>query len=259
MPKILHPKIYDPDRYLISTVIHQPDGKGPYPAVIILPGFGDGKDESHYVAVAESLCNDGYLVARFDPTGIGESEGTVQDDYRISTYLNCVDTVITYLKHQGNIDEKRIGIWGSSLGGMLVVVFAAEYTYIKTLVAVSPPATVGSSGYFKQQIPGWEQSGFLEIENSKSEVLKVPDSFLRESRKYSALTSAKSLKQPILTVVGTADDVVSPEDSKSIVDAIPGTKKLVEIEGMTHEYADEPENLEKVNEETRTFFNEYLK
>lgn len=259
MSEILQPKIYDPDRYLISTIIHKPAGKGPYPAVIILPGFGDGKDEEHYSSLAELLCNGGYLVVRFDPTGIGSSEGTVEEDYRISTYLNDVDTIITFLKHQGNIDEKRIGIWGSSLGGMLAVVFAAEYTFIKAVVTVSPPAFVGSSGYFKEEIPNWEKTGKLEIENSKGEVLKVPDSFLRESRKYSALTSAKLLKQPILTVVGAADTIVSPEDSKSIFDAVSGEKKLLEIPAMTHEYADEPENLKKVNEETKKFFDEYLK
>jgi dipeptidyl aminopeptidase/acylaminoacyl peptidase len=60
-------------------------------------------------------------------------------------------------------------------------------------------------------------------------------------------------------MVGTADDVVSPEDSKQILDAISGEKKFLEIPGMTHEYADEPENLKKVNEETKKFFDEYLK
>jgi dipeptidyl aminopeptidase/acylaminoacyl peptidase len=145
------------------------------------------------------------------------------------------------------------------MGAMLAVIFAAEYSYIKAVVAVSPPAFIGSSGYFKTEIPNWEKAGKLEIENSKGELLKVPDSFLRESRKYSALTSAKSIKQPILTMVGTADTIVSPEDSKQISDAISGEKKFLEIPEMTHEYADEPENLKKVNEETKKFFDEYLK
>ena len=89
--------------------------------------------------------------------------------------------------------------------------------------------------------------------------IEVPDSFLRESRKYSALTSAKSLKQPILTVVGAADTVVLPQDSKDIYDAVSGEKKLLEIPNMTHEYAEVPEILKQINEETKNFFKEYLK
>lgn len=258
MAEILHPKIYDPDRYQIATVIHQPMGKAPYPAVIILPGFTDGKDEPHYISLAETLCDAGYLVARFDPTGIGESEGTVAEDYRISSYLNCLDTVLFHLKHAEHIDEKRIGLWGSSLGGMLAVVFAAEYSYIKAVAAVSPPAFVGSSGFFKEAIPNWEKTGKLVMENGTKGTIEVPDSFLRESRKYSALTSAKSLKQPFLTVVGAADTVVSPEDSKQIFDAVSGEKKYLEIPEMTHEYADQPEMVTQVIEASKTFFDAHL-
>lgn len=259
MGDILHPKIYNIDRYVLACDVHKPTGKGPFPAVVLLPGFMGYKDEHHLVALAEHLAKNGYLAIRFDPTGSGKSEGTIEYDYRLSTYLNDIDTIVTYLKHQDLVKPNAIGLWGHSMGGMLAIIYAAEYDVVKAIGAVSPPMFIGSSTWMKELIPEWEKKGKVVIETASRGKISVPDAFLRDARKYNALTSVKELKQPILVVVGKADDVVLPKDTMTIFEAAHEPKQFLEIMDMKHDYAEVPEQVTKINEETTAFFDTYLK
>lgn len=260
MSDILKPKIYNVDRYVLSTVLYKPTGKGPFPAVIVLPGFTGYKEEGQIEGVARQLAENGIVALTFDPTGFGASEGTITEDYRISIYMNDIDTMYNYLKHQEFVKDSAIGLWGHSMGGMLAICYGADYpSAIHAVIAVSCPQFIGSSMWLKEEMAKWEKDKKLEIVTAKFGNITVPYAFVKDGHSYSALESAKSLKQPILVAVGHTDDTVAESDTKAVYNAIPENKELLEVPDLKHNFEESSEAFQKIFDASVTFFQTQLK
>ena len=101
-----------------------PSGPGPHPAVVLVHGLGATHDmmlaqyEQHFAAA-------GIATLAFDYRNTGVSDG--QPRQHISTREQCHDVAaaLDHLKSTPAIDQGRIGLWGTSLGGMNVVRVAA--------------------------------------------------------------------------------------------------------------------------------------
>ena len=114
-----------------------PEGGGPHPAVILVHGLGATHDmmlaqyEQHFAAA-------GIAVFAFDYRNTGASDG--QPRQHISTRSQCRDVVaaIEHLGGRADIDAARIGLWGTSLGGMNVVRVAGTRDDIAVAVVQCP-------------------------------------------------------------------------------------------------------------------------
>jgi uncharacterized protein len=96
-------------------------------AVIVLPASGRSGPQAH----ARMLARHGYGVLIFDPRGTGESEG---DPYRWGGERD-VKAALTYLRRRPDVDSKRIGGLGLSLGGELMLQTAGETDALKAVVS----------------------------------------------------------------------------------------------------------------------------
>lgn len=255
MSEIIKPKIYNVDRYVLASVLHKPDGKGPFPAVILLPGFLSGKDNEQIKTLAYSLAGNGIVALRFDPTGFGDSEGTIAEDYRLSIYMNDIDTMWNYLKHQPFVKSDVIGLWGKSVGGILALSYAADYpSTIKAVAIGSSSKTFDSGKFINMKLSSWEKDGKAEIETAQYGTFSVPYAFIKDGHPYNALDAVKLVKQPILVVAGTMDDRVEERETREIFTAANDPKEFVEILGMGHDYSEKKEIEEKVNNAVTDFF-----
>jgi pimeloyl-ACP methyl ester carboxylesterase len=114
-----------------------PAGPGPHPAVVLVHGLGATHDmmltqyEQHFAAA-------GIATLAFDYRNTGDSEGLPRQ--HISTHEQQRDVVaaVDHLKSMPHIDGQRVGLWGTSLGGMNVVRVAAERDDIATAVVQCP-------------------------------------------------------------------------------------------------------------------------
>lgn len=197
------PKIYNVDRYILATELLLPDaashGAGPYPAMILLQGYQQTTDQPYLRRLAEALVTAGIAVATFDPSGIGASEGTLEDDYRISYWLNDVDTIWQYLFHHEQIDATRIGVWGYELGGMIAVIAAAENSRITPVSIVMAPTR------------------FAVLEDAAKQASEV---FVRDAKKHTGLTMVAALKQPLQVIIGGKGTIVPPDDTRRYTEAV---------------------------------------
>ncbi|MFH1392761.1 MAG: hypothetical protein ABIG90_03810, partial [bacterium] len=78
----------------ITAVINYPEiqtGK----LAILCPGYLDSKDYDGLLKLAEALAEKGYTVARFDPTGVWESEGDISE-YTMTQYLDDIKYILEY-------------------------------------------------------------------------------------------------------------------------------------------------------------------
>jgi pimeloyl-ACP methyl ester carboxylesterase len=114
-----------------------PVGTGPHPAVVLVHGLGATHDmmlaryEQHFAAA-------GIATLAFDYRNTGESDG--QPRQHISTRDQCQDVAaaMAHLGGRAHIDPSRIGLWGTSLGGMNVIRVAAVRDDVAVAVVQCP-------------------------------------------------------------------------------------------------------------------------
>jgi pimeloyl-ACP methyl ester carboxylesterase len=118
----------------LSGTLMVPASEGPHPAIILLHGSGPLTRYSFgpYPHFFTSL---GFAVLIYDKRGVGASTGTLMDAstglaMSASMYPDeLVDDALAgfrSLQQHNGIDPKRIGVWGSSEGGMLATQVAAR-------------------------------------------------------------------------------------------------------------------------------------
>jgi pimeloyl-ACP methyl ester carboxylesterase len=96
-------------------------------AVIVLPASGRSGPLEH----VRMLARHGYGVLIFDPRGTGQSEG---DPYRWGAD-NDVKAALDYLHRRPDVDARRIGGLGLSLGGELMLQTAGETDALNAVVS----------------------------------------------------------------------------------------------------------------------------
>ncbi len=109
----------------VRAELIMPDGKGPFPAVLILHTSGGVK--KYDIAYAEKLAQEGY--ACLVPYYLGPYSITYETRHWATTVyaqdvLNDFKAEIQYLKNQPFIKKNRIGAVGFSMGGYWALILA---------------------------------------------------------------------------------------------------------------------------------------
>lgn len=243
----------------LASIVNYPDENNRYAAVIILHGFTGYKEEPHLEGLAKALAQNGFVAVRFDCSGSGESDGTFEKDYRMSNYREDIESIYSYISNLEYVDNNKIGILGHSMGGELAVIFAAFHPQIKACITVSATTTMRAANWIKDVIGEWQKTGWFDKEYSRDgSQIKIPYSFMEDADKYNSLDYVKKLTSPILVILGTADDVVSPEDTREIFAAANEPKELAEIEGIGHDYKKHQNYIIMVNNKVLNFLEKYL-
>ncbi len=110
-----------------------PEGNGPFPGVVFYHGRGSSR--KRYLEISERLSEKGIMALAFDFRGCGESDGV----FKNQTQRMGIDDAragLDFLLKQ-NIDEKRIGILGTSFGGFVAAILMNDFD-VKSLVLRAP-------------------------------------------------------------------------------------------------------------------------
>jgi alpha/beta superfamily hydrolase len=132
----------------IKGTLSLPKKNGKFPVVIIISGSGPhdrvGEMYRHkpYLVIADHLTKNGIGVLRYDERGIGESGGDFKTA-TISEFSDDVSSAVTYLKTRKDIDKKKIGLVGHSLGGIIGPKVASERNDVSFLVLMAAPGLNG--------------------------------------------------------------------------------------------------------------------
>ena len=126
----------------IEATLTLPEGKGPFPAVLLITGSGplDRDETVHYhkpfLVLADHLTRQGVAVLRADKRGVGKTTGEFEE----ATIHDMADDVragMEYLKHRREIDPKRIGLIGHSEGGVVGPILALQSPDVAFLVMMA--------------------------------------------------------------------------------------------------------------------------
>lgn len=145
----------------VHGTLRVPRGDGPFPAAVLLHGYGSFRDElTGYVELAALLARNGIASLRFDFRGCGES-GLPGRLHPHDEWVEDAMSAISYLESVRDISSKRIGVVGMSVGGGVSVQTAALDERVCCAVALAP---VADGGWWLKHLwtatrgePGWHQ------------------------------------------------------------------------------------------------------
>ena len=126
---------------LIGRLLHPP-GKGPFPAVVIVPGSVPAHRDT-YDLWAFFFASRGFAVLSYDKRGVGDSTGTyvrAATDENLRNLATDALAGVEWLRKRRDIDPKRIGLSGGSQAGWVIELAASQSPHVRFAALQSGPA-----------------------------------------------------------------------------------------------------------------------
>ena len=217
---------------------------------------------------ARVLNDAGYVVLTFDYKGWGTSEGTRSRLAPLSRVAD-VQAAMTFLGLQANVDEDRLGIYGTSYGGATVVWTAAIDARVKCVVVVrrhrprrgagcaacagptngstcwrAPRRTAkracstGKSEFVERAeilLPDRQSAELAAAarKNNPNAVNTIPLEYIDETLQFHPEWVVDRIApRPLLLITTDDDRLVPPEEFEALYAKAGEPKKLVDAEGL---------------------------
>ncbi|MDR3709050.1 MAG: alpha/beta fold hydrolase [Capsulimonadaceae bacterium] len=167
------------DGVVLAGTITEPEGAGPFPAIILVAGSGpNDRDESilgHklFFVIADNLTRRGFAVLRYDKRGTHLSTG----DYGSATTEDfAVDALaaVKFAKSRKEINPARIGMIGHSEGGAIAPMCAAKSPDIAFIVLLAGLGTRGD------HVILWQTAAMGKADGESPEVIAAGQEMLRK-------------------------------------------------------------------------------
>lgn len=200
-------------------------------AVILCHGMESSKEGTKSVRLAHALAAAGCAALRFDFSYAGESDGEFAD----LTVSGEVEDLAGAWRFAAARTEGPIGVIGSSLGGTVALLFAAEEPSVAALATIAAVAYTGrfARALSAEQRETWRRDGIYEWQG-----MRLRPHFLDDVERLDVPCAVKRIRCPLLVTHGTADTVVPSEDAEAIAAGASAAVTLRLYDGADHRFSD---------------------
>ena len=218
---------------LITPTTYEGDS---YPVVVMLSGDGTkGTKSDTWVNVPKMLVSRGIASFLFDFQGLGYSDGE-RRKLTLSVGLSNLRDAMGQLRTFEQVDQQRIGLFGSSFGGNIAILYAGDAPELKCVGVKSPVSFYPDSFYSEYgdgDLSRWAQNGYLDN-------IGFEYSFYLDAFRHNTYGAAMKIRCPCLITHGTSDNVVPLIQSKHLLAALrnASTRRLEIFEGIGHGYSE---------------------
>jgi CubicO group peptidase (beta-lactamase class C family)/alpha-beta hydrolase superfamily lysophospholipase len=152
------------DGVSLSGTLAVPEGKGPFPALVLVQPFAPlDRDEpllNHrpFLVLADYLARNGIAVLRYDVRGIGKSTGKFAGATRNDLAAD-VKAASAYLRGRSEIDSRRIGLLGHADGGRTAAIAADHNPDVSFLAVLSMGSVPASEAFAERNLLTSQASG----------------------------------------------------------------------------------------------------
>ncbi|MFW2852192.1 prolyl oligopeptidase family serine peptidase [Sphingomonas sp. TX0543] len=170
----------------------------------------------------------GYIVLNVNVRGSwgqGRDHNQTQYESYGETDINDLESGVRYLIEKGYADPKRIGIWGSSYGGLMTIMSLSKKPGLYAAGIAGAPATNVWHAYPEQM---WIMG--------PTEGADMPKRYEAQS----ALYQAQGIRDPLMIIHGTRDPVVLYSDTMALAEGMIRREQmfeLVTLPGANHAWA----------------------
>jgi fermentation-respiration switch protein FrsA (DUF1100 family) len=137
---------------ILRAWLYLPEGAGPFPAIALGHGFTGIKDGFLHHDYPGFFAAAGFAALAFDYPNSGESAGDLRGELDPIAQQRAYRDAITYLIDRPEVDEERIGIWGTSYGGGHVLTVGAIDRRVRCVVSQVPTIS-GSRNHVRRHTP----------------------------------------------------------------------------------------------------------
>jgi dienelactone hydrolase len=210
-------------------------GPGPFPAVLLVQGFGPKDKDDTSLAVkpardlAEGLATRGILVMRYEKRTRQYFQRMLGKPYTAAD--ETVDDALTaleFLRQQPGVDTHRVFLLGHDLGGYLAPRIATDDGKLTGLIMLGANASpledvmiynLAGVGVSPKNIDSakLQAARVKKLESADSDapsILGLPAEYWLDLKGYNPVEVAGKLNIPILVIHGERDFQVPPQDLK---------------------------------------------
>ncbi len=219
--------VWIPNRFgeKLEALIRKPDGNGPFPAVVIVSGFGMDLHEwkNSNDEVSKRLVEAGFLTVQFNFSVVGTGR-----ELALPHRAKELASVLTWVKQNKNVITERIGIHATSFGAPTTL--SASLFGVKSLSFASGVYWLTR---FRKQFQGrgatiyYDRDTALPRASGKKTI--VGPEFWPSIDVFDPLVIAQKLTAPMLVIHGDQDDKIDTVDVKRFFDAVAAKQKKLKI------------------------------
>jgi dipeptidyl aminopeptidase/acylaminoacyl peptidase len=205
----------------LAGILRKPPGIDKPPVVVMAVGLDSTKEEGD--AYEAPFLARGVATLIFEGPGQGEAQYDfpIRGDYEVP-----VKAVIDFVEKRPDLDAKRVGMWGVSLGGYYAPRAAAFDKRIKACIALGGPFNWGDNW---DNLPELTQTAFRVRSHCKT---------ADEARKNAMTLSLEGIAQnitcPLFIVNGRLDRIVPAKDAERLAREAKGPVELMMIVDGNH-------------------------
>ena len=253
---------------VITPVDVAPPPDGRWPAVVLVPGTGPvDRDENVsgvpvFRQLAWALADSGFVVARYDKRGSGQSGGRAESA-TLEDYAQDVREMVRHLQRREDVDRDRIVAVGYGDGGWIGLLAARRENRIKGLALLATPGTAGATFVLEQQRDELRRRGTTGDERQERIDLQmrihravlgedgwdgIPDAVRRQADtlmfrsflEFDPTDVIRRVRQPLLLIQGSLDRQVPPYHAERLASVArlrgrrESTVELARLEGVNH-------------------------
>src|SRR6185295_9234506 len=204
---------------ILSAVLHHPS-QPPHGSAILCHGMESAKNSEKLIFLARALAHRGVLALRFDFRYVGESSGKFAD----ITYSGEVEDLQAAYDFMQDRHPGKSVIFGSSMGGTVALLFAAQepsVAAIVTLAAPGRPENFPTRMLTPEQLQRWREQGHT-IYNGK----RLNISLLDDLERLNVPEAARRIRCPVLILHGETDEVVPVAEACELHEILASPKRL---------------------------------
>ena len=249
----------------VTTPVDHPRPESGWPAVLLVQSAGDRDGTQSGVPVlgqiAGALADAGFLVARYDTRGVGQSGGR-PESADLEVYAEDARTMVRYLDDRDDVDRDRVTVLGYGEGGWIALVVGRRERRADNLVLVGTPGTTGADLVLEQQRAMLDRLGASETERAERIALQqrihdavrgdgswdgVPDDLRRQADtpwfhsflEFDTADSMRRTRQPILILHGSFDRQVGLHHAERLEELARSRRRSsstlrVTLDGLDH-------------------------
>ncbi|NOT24281.1 MAG: alpha/beta fold hydrolase [Nitrospiraceae bacterium] len=224
----------DPLGHRVSAILTIP-GQSTDHIAVLCHGFLSGKNSTTNKTLTRMLTERGIATFRFDFFGQGESDGPFEE---LTTTLAVQQTeaALDLVVSRG---YGRIGLVGSSFGGLVAILTAARHSNIACLALKCPVVDFAEELRLTlgpDELARWKTTDTIPDIIGGQDRVRLRYEFYEDSLRQIAYGPAERIAMPTLIVQGEQDECVPLHQSQRLHDALGGTKKLVLLPDADHQF-----------------------
>lgn len=225
--------------YKLKGRVYRPSGEDQKPSAIICHGYpGDTKN----MDLAEELAFNGYNVLVFYYMGAWGSEGT----YRFKNLTPSAKSALDWFIAQPYVDPSRVALISHSMGAVPLTNLMSADPRVKTGVLMSPASDISlwlAEGVVDNIFERFTSMSMGKLDMGDLDEYKAD--MIAAGTNLNPMDKVESIKAPLMVIVGSKDDVTTPDLCKKLYERATSEKEWVLTDGADHSYTEHRLPLQK--------------